>query len=112
MKTETAKRLVDEAILETDNAIYLPMELRVSDLGFVTLNGTPIGEQLEVSGSIESWIAASEVASTFIRLFARRVRERADENSAQHKPYTITDASACALFDRPLSWRRRPALSA
>jgi hypothetical protein len=82
MKIETAKRLVDEAIRETDNAIYLPMELRVSDIGFVTLNGTPIGEQLEVGGSIESWIAGSEVTSIFVRLFARRVRERAARQRA------------------------------
>jgi hypothetical protein len=79
MNTETAKRLVDEAMGESDNAIYLTMELRVSDKGYVTLNHSPIGEQLVLGGSIESWIAASEVASIFIRLFARRVRERADE---------------------------------
>ena len=36
MKTETAKRLVDEAIRETDNAIYLPMELRVRSQGHGT----------------------------------------------------------------------------
>ena len=56
MKIETAKRLVDEAMGETDNAIYLNMELRVSDKGYVTLNHSPIGDQLEVGGSItDQW---------------------------------------------------------